>query len=257
MGTLSLLYRYTVLTTWVHCPYYTSIQHGYTVLTTQVYNMGTLSLLHRYTTWVHCPYYTGSVLTTWVTIQVCNAKCNLAATRWPGCLCTKQALGACASKLLENGLGTRRRTSYLLAASGVGTRSPTWTTAVERKGAVICTPAYARYPFTAGWTGGGGGRQGKKNEQYSSASGGTRTHDPWIKRTKICTTWPPGPVHGLLYRYTNGYSTQITHPQYPLTDDVNTSSPLQYLHYTVPCTLARTSPGPPSPARPTAGGRAR
>ena len=28
----------------------------------------------------------------------------------PGCLCTKQALGACASKLLENGLGTRRRT---------------------------------------------------------------------------------------------------------------------------------------------------
>ena len=49
----------------------------------------------------------------------------------PGCLCTKQALGACASKLLENGLGTRRRTSYLLAASGVGTLSPTWTTAVE------------------------------------------------------------------------------------------------------------------------------
>ena len=49
----------------------------------------------------------------------------------PGCLCTKQALGACASKLLENGLGTRRRTSYLLTASGVGTLSPTWTTAVE------------------------------------------------------------------------------------------------------------------------------
>ena len=49
----------------------------------------------------------------------------------PGCLCTKQALGACASKLLENGLGTRRRTSYLLIASGVGTQSPTWTTAVE------------------------------------------------------------------------------------------------------------------------------
>ena len=54
----------------------------------------------------------------------------------PGSLC---ALGACASKLLENGLGTRRRTSYLLTASGVGTRSPTWTTAVEREGAVICT----------------------------------------------------------------------------------------------------------------------
>ena len=39
--------------------------------------------------------------------------------------------GGLASKLLENGLGTRRRTSYLLTASGVGTRSPTWTTAVE------------------------------------------------------------------------------------------------------------------------------
>ena len=35
------------------------------------------------------------------------------------------------------------------------------------------TPAYSTYPFTAGWTGGGGGRQGKKNGQCSSASGGT------------------------------------------------------------------------------------
>ena len=64
----------------------------------------------------------------------------------PGCLCTKQALGACASKLLENGLGTRRRTSYLklLTASGVSTRSPTWTTACY-KGAMICTPAYTSW----------------------------------------------------------------------------------------------------------------
>ena len=107
----------------------------------------------------------------------------------PGCLCTKQALGACASKLLENRLGTCRRTSYLLTASGVGTRSPTWTTAVEWKGAVICTPAYARYPFTAGWTGGGGGRQGKKNGQCSCASGGTWTHDPWIMSSR------PKPLH--------------------------------------------------------------
>ena len=49
----------------------------------------------------------------------------------PGSLCTTQALGACASKLLENGLGTHRWTSYLLTASGVGIQSPTWTTAVE------------------------------------------------------------------------------------------------------------------------------
>ena len=37
----------------------------------------------------------------------------------PGCLCTKQALGACASKLLENGLGTCRRTSYLASFPGL------------------------------------------------------------------------------------------------------------------------------------------
>ena len=47
------------------------------------------------------------------------------------------------------------------------------------------------HPSLAGWTGGGGGRQWKRIRQYSSASGGTQTHDPWIKRTKTCTTWPP------------------------------------------------------------------
>ena len=121
----------------------------------------------------------------------------------PGCLCTKQALGACASKLLENRLGTRRRTSYLLTASGVGTRSPTWTTAVERKGAVICTPAYARYPFTAGWTGGGGRRQGKKIGQYPSASGGARTHDPWIMSPMHKPLHHQAPhIHTYIHTYT-------------------------------------------------------
>ena len=132
---------------------------------------------------------------------------NLAATHMhahlaePGCLCTKQALGACASKLLENGLGTRRRTSYLLTASGVGTRSPTWTTAVEWKGAVrvICTPAYARYPFTAGCrTCAWGWWEAEKEEWLMficNASGGTRTHDPWIMspRPKPLHHQPPPP----------------------------------------------------------------
>ena len=49
----------------------------------------------------------------------------------PGCLCTAGTIGACASKLLENGVGTWRRTSYLPIASDVGTWSPTWTTAQE------------------------------------------------------------------------------------------------------------------------------
>ena len=46
------------------------------------------------------------------------------------CLFVKH-MWICAYKLLENGLGTRGRTSYLLIASGVGSQSPTWTTAVE------------------------------------------------------------------------------------------------------------------------------
>ena len=104
-------------------------------------------------------------------------------------------------------------TSYLLIASGVGTRSPTWTTAVECKGAVICTPAYPRYPFTAGWTGGGGGRQGKKNGQCSSASGGTRTHDPWIMspRPKPLHHQPPPPYiqHTYILTHTRYINTHL------------------------------------------------
>ena len=126
----------------------------------------------------HAGYSGGGGNVPFVPANTCMPMSSHAHLEEPGCLCTKQALGACASKLLENGLRTCRRTSHLLTASGVGTRSHTWTTAVEWKGAVICTPAYARYPFTAGWTGGGGGRQGKKNGQCSSASGGTRTRDP-------------------------------------------------------------------------------
>ena len=58
----------------------------------------------------------------------------------PGCLCTKQALGACASKLLEPQLGTHRRTSYLLTASGVGTRSPTAVSEKEPRFALQLMP---------------------------------------------------------------------------------------------------------------------
>ena len=46
----------------------------------------------------------------------------------PGCPCTKQALWASASKLLEPGLRTCRRTDYYNSQLvGVGTRSPTYT----------------------------------------------------------------------------------------------------------------------------------
>ena len=69
----------------------------------------------------------------------------------PGCLCTKEALGACASKLLENGQEDKL---YM------GTQVPPGPLLLSEK--EICTSAYARYPFTAGWTGGGGGRQRKK-----------------------------------------------------------------------------------------------
>ena len=92
--------------------------------------MHTYTYIHTYYTYIH------AYMQMQIILLPLSGHAHLAE---PGCLCTKQALGACASKLLENGLGTRRRTSYLLTASGVGTRSPTWTTAVERKGAVICT----------------------------------------------------------------------------------------------------------------------
>ena len=39
------------------------------------------------------------------------------------------------------------------------------TESAQRNKHKIFTPAYARYPFTAGWTGGGGGRQKTKNGQ--------------------------------------------------------------------------------------------
>ena len=90
----------------------------------------------------------------------------------------------------------------------MGTRSPTWTTAVERKGAVIRTPAYARYPFTAGWTGGGGRRQRKKIGQYPSASGGARTHDPWIMSQ--CTNHFTNQAHTYTHTCMHAHSYQGT-----------------------------------------------
>ena len=120
----------------------------------------------------------------------------------PGCLCTKQALGASASKLLENGLGTRRRISYLLTASGVGTQSPTWTTAVERKGAVICTPAYARYPFTAG---------GCRLDNIHLRVVGLEpmTHGSGAQCTNHFTNQAP---HTYIYRYMLHFSCSIPNP---------------------------------------------
>ena len=53
-------------------------------------------------------------------------------------------------------IGTRRRTSYLLTASDVDTRSPTWTTAVQFKGAMICTqvPIHSWVDYIVGVVGG-------------------------------------------------------------------------------------------------------
>ena len=79
---------------------------------------------------------------------------------------------------------------------------------------MICTPAYARYPFTAGWTGGGGGRQGKKIGQYPSASGGARTHDPWIMSPmhKPLHYQAPHP-HTYIHTYTSVtvWTVRLTH----------------------------------------------
>ena len=61
----------------------------------------------------------------------------------------KQALRASAGNLLEPGLGTCRRTNYLFSASGVGTRSPTWTTAdIGGIASVIMHPGNSEIPGT-------------------------------------------------------------------------------------------------------------
>ena len=82
---------------------------------------------------------------------------------------------------------------------------------------MICTPAYARYPFTAGWTGGGGGRQGKKIGQYPSASSGARTHDPWIMSPMHKPLHHQAPyIHIYIHTYVRTYIHTYIHTYIPL-----------------------------------------
>ena len=70
------------------------------------------------------------------------------------------------SKVPGARLGTRWRP--FLTASGVGTRSPTWTIAVlwrKKKKPWTCTPSNTRYPITAEWAGEAGEADGKLPER--------------------------------------------------------------------------------------------
>ena len=116
----------------------------------------------------------------------------------PGCLCTKQALGARASKPLENRLGTHRRTSYLLTASGVGTRSPTWTTAVEWKGAVICTPSLSQVPIHSWVDWWGWWEAGEEDWTISICEWWGLNPWPMDHEPNAQTTTPPGPTNSLI-----------------------------------------------------------
>ena len=72
-----------------------------------------------------------------------HANANLAATN-----CGHARPGPATRSLCKQTLGEWAwRTGYHLTATGVGTWCPTWTTAVEQDGAVICTPAYVQVPI--------------------------------------------------------------------------------------------------------------
>ncbi len=64
-----------------------------------------------------------------------------------------------------------------LIASGVATQRPTWTIAVSWERPWICTPANARYPITAGWT----GWRHMENQMENCQSGAWTW--PWAKDT--------------------------------------------------------------------------
>ena len=74
---------------------------------------------------------------------------------------------------------------------------------------------HPRCPFTAGWTGGGGGRQGTKIGQYSSASGGTRTHDPGIMSLRPGTQTTSPHIHTYIHTYIHTHIHTYTHTYIP------------------------------------------
>ncbi len=82
----------------------------------------------------------------------------------------RQSQDACAlsrhCEPCKQSFGSQARNSQenrpFLTASGVGTRSPPGPLLLHEERPWICTPANARSPITAGWTGGAGGRQRKK-----------------------------------------------------------------------------------------------
>ncbi len=86
----------------------------------------------------------------------------------PGCLCTKAGTVSRASKAPGARLVTRDRNSQ---ENRLSSQQVVWAPEVppgpllfHEKRPLICAPANARYPITAGWTGGGGGRQIEKSD---------------------------------------------------------------------------------------------
>ena len=69
-------------------------------------------------------------------------------------------------------------------------------------------------PSHSKWRGGGGGRQGKKIGQYPSASGGARTHDPWIMspmHKPLHHQLGPTHIHTYVHTYIRTYIHTHTH----------------------------------------------
>ena len=80
----------------------------------------------------------------------------------PGCLCTKQALGACASKLLEPGYKLAGGPSTFSQQMVWAPKVPPGPLLLSEKGPMICTPVYTRYTRVNWW-----GRWEAENKEWS------------------------------------------------------------------------------------------
>ncbi len=94
-----------------------------------------------------------------------------------------------ASKAPGAGLGTRRRTGLSSQQVVQPPEVPPGPLLFHEKRLWICTPANAKYTITAGWTGGAGRRQRKKNQMKKCQSGA------WTQAWTQDTTTTPHSQH--------------------------------------------------------------
>ncbi len=121
------------------------------------YHTAAPALIYMYSSCVHHTH-----THTHTHVKKMTFSCNLIEV-----MCTWQSQDACAlSRHCEpckqsswSWAWNSQENRHFLTASGVGTQSPTGLLLFQEKRPWIFIPANVRYPITAGWTGGAGGRQ--------------------------------------------------------------------------------------------------